>query len=121
MAEELDEDAGFPDEEVQECLQRAIEMVLEKETDYDETKVAKQVNDITEKTMSNLAVLKLAYKYMVNVMIVQKSDRPLYNCFSTSMENGSDGYITVTYPPQTSKESFPKTITCFACVFALRV
>ena len=70
MAEELDEEAGFPDEEVQECLQRAVETVLDKETDYDKAKVGQQINDITEKTMTNLAVLKLSYKYLVNVMIL---------------------------------------------------
>ena len=119
MADDIDEEAGFPDEEIQQTLETAVINTLENAM-WDESKVPQQINDIIEKTMKLLNDLKLPYKYIVNCMLIQKTDRPLVSTFSTYMENNIDGTVTYIYPPLRSKESAPKTIQCFASVTCMR-
>ena len=109
MTDDIDEEAGFPDEEFQQALEQSVVSVLDNAM-WDETKVAQQINDIIEKVMRTLNDLKLPYKYIVNCMLIQKTDRPLISTFSTFMENNIDGGVTYIYPPLRSKEAAPKTI-----------
>ena len=121
MADELDIDAGFPEEEIQQALEQAVQATMDEvNCTWDEAKVAQQINDITEAAMKNLAELKLPYKYVVNCMLVQKTDRPLYSSFSTFLENNIDGQQNYVYPPIRNKESASKSMQCFASVHCFR-
>ena len=90
MAEEMDDDAGFPSEDVQRCLQEAAESVLET-AQWEEEKVPGWINDIVEKAMKSLSELKFPYKFIVTCMLVQKTDKALFSCLSTNWENSTDG------------------------------
>ena len=90
MAEEMDDDAGFPSEDVQRCIQEAVETVLET-AQWDEEKVPGWINEIIEKTMKSLCELKYPYKFIVTCMLVQKTDKALFSCMSTNWENSTDG------------------------------
>ena len=46
---------------------------------------------VAEKVMKSLSELKHPYKYIVNCMLVQKTDKALFNCMSTNWENSTDG------------------------------
>ena len=69
MAEEMDDDAGFPNEDVQRCLQEACESVLET-AGWEEEKVPGWINEIIEKAMKSLSELKSPYKFIVTCMLV---------------------------------------------------
>ena len=98
----------------------AIESTLET-AQWDEDKVPHWINEICEKTMKSLGELKFSpYKFIVTVMLVQKTDKALFNCFSTLYENNCDGIETVMYPPPRNKDSFSKTIQCYGAVMAVR-
>ena len=90
MAEEMDDDAGFPSEDVQRCLTEVSESVLET-AQWEEEKVPGWINDIIEKAMKSLCELKCPYKFIVTCMLVQKTDKALFSCLSTNWENSTDG------------------------------
>ena len=90
MAEEMDDDAGFPQEEVENILRETIQEVLET-ANWDETKVPLWINEICEKSMKRLVDMKMPYKFIVTCMLVQKTDKPLYSTYSTHWENNTDG------------------------------
>ena len=69
MADEIDEDAGFPNEDINRCVQEAAESVLENAM-WDEKKVPLWINEICEKTMKSLGDLKCPYKYIVTCMLI---------------------------------------------------
>ena len=71
--------------------------------------------------MKGLSELKCGpYKFIVTCMLVQKTDKALYNCFSTNFENQSDNIATFLFPPPRNKDSFSKTIQSFTSVMAVR-
>ena len=90
MAEEMDDDAGFPQEEVETILRETIQEVLES-ANWDEAKVPLWINEICEKSMKRLVDMKMPMKFIVTCMLVQKTDKPLYSTFSTHWENNTDG------------------------------
>ena len=69
MMDEVEEDAGFPNEEVQRCLQEAAEGVLETAT-WDEKMVPIWQNEIIERAMKQIIDRKEPYKYVVTCMLV---------------------------------------------------
>ena len=107
--DDVDEDQGFPSEDVQRCIQEAAESILET-VNWDESKVPQWINEICEKSMKSLIDLKTQYKFIVTCMLVQKTDKTLFSCISTNWENNSDGIEIVIYPPIRNKEQANKTI-----------
>ena len=69
MTEEMEDDAGFPNEDVQRCISEAQEAVLES-AQWDEEKVPLWINEIVERCMKGLSEIKSPYKYIVTCMIV---------------------------------------------------
>ena len=69
MAEEMDDDAGYPEEEVQTALLQAATDTLET-ANWDESKVPLWIQEITEKSIKALVELKTPYKWIVTVMLV---------------------------------------------------
>jgi dynein light chain Tctex-type 1 len=57
---------------------------------WDEKKVPFWINEICEKTMHGLLELKYPYKFIVTCMLIQKTEKPLYGCFSMHWENNID-------------------------------
>ena len=119
MADEIDEDAGWPQEEINAALTVAVEQELET-ANWDEQQVPQWINNIVENAMKNLLDLRLPYKFVVTCMLIQKTDRPLYSCYATYMENQMDNIEHVIYPPPRNKEHASKTIQCFATVMGCR-
>ena len=109
MAEEMDDDAGFPQEDIEACVKDTIMEVLES-ANWDDTKVEGWINEICEKIMKRLVDLKMPYKFIVTCMLVQKTEKPLFSSFSTHWENNTDGLYYEIYPPLRQKESAGKTI-----------
>ena len=107
--DDVEDDAGFPNEDIQRIVQESAESILETAS-WDEKMVPFWINEITEKVMKSCVDMKLPYKYIVTCMLVQKTDKALFSCFSTNWENNSDGIETVIYPPIRNKESASKTI-----------
>ena len=119
MAEEMDEDQTFPQEEVQRCMQEACESVLET-AQWEEEKVPGWINEVIEKAMKSLSELKTAYKFIVTCMMVQKTDKALFSCASTNWENSTDGIESFVYPPTRNKEAAGKTIQCLITCCAMK-
>ena len=69
MAEEMDDDQGYPDDEVQAVLTQAATDTLETAA-WDESKVPLWIQEITEKSIKALVELKVPYKWIVTVMLV---------------------------------------------------
>ena len=109
MAEEMDDDTGYPDEEVLASLTQATTDTLETAS-WDETKVPQWIQEITEKSMKALIDLRTPYKWIVTVMLFQKTDKALFSCFSLNWENNSDGVSYLIYPPIRAKDSATRTI-----------
>ena len=78
------------------------------------------INIICERIMKDLVELKRPYKYIVNCMLVQKTDKPLFSTFSVHWENNTDGIDNLIYPPIRNKDSYSKTIQCLASVMAVK-
>ena len=90
MAEENDDDMTWPSEEINSCVMQACEQVLESVM-WDESKVPFWINEICEKTMQSLLTHNFPFKFIVTCMLLQKTERPLYGCFSMHWENNIDG------------------------------
>uniref|UniRef100_A0A7S3CPD7 Uncharacterized protein n=1 Tax=Strombidium rassoulzadegani TaxID=1082188 RepID=A0A7S3CPD7_9SPIT len=120
MAEEFEDDVGFPNETINQIVLNTAESVLEN-AQWDEKKVPGWINEICETVTKQLIEMKRPYKYIVNCMLIQKTDKPLYSCLSARYENNVDGIENVVYPaPRQQKELASKTIQCLATVIALK-
>ena len=119
MADDFDDEVGFPSETINGIVQQVCENVLE-HAQWDEKKVPGWINEITESIMKQLVEMKRPYKYVVNCMLIQKTDKPLFSCFSVHWENNTDGIENVVYPPIRNKDSYSKTIQCLATVMATK-
>ena len=83
MAEESEEEGGYPQEDIQKCMQEAIDQILEN-VSWDEAKVPIWINQICERITKGLVELKAPYKYIVTCTLSQKTEsKPLNVCFST--------------------------------------
>ena len=69
MAEEMDDDLNFPQEEIGTILTTVTESVLET-AEWDEKKVAGWINEIVEKVMKQLIEMKYPYKFVVTCMLI---------------------------------------------------
>ena len=69
MAAEIDDDAGWPSEEIQVAVQSQVELILA-DAMWDEKMVPIWINEIIEKTMKALVDLKLPYKFIINCMLI---------------------------------------------------
>ena len=65
----MEEDIGFPEEDIEKCLQDTLELILSNES-WDERKAPLLINEICEKTMKSLAELQRPYKYIVTCMLM---------------------------------------------------
>ena len=87
---------------------------------WDEKKVPYWINEICEKAMQSLLLHNFPYKFIVTCMLIQKTEKPLYGCFSMHWENNIDNIEQVVYPSTRAKDTAGKTIQCFATVVGLR-
>ena len=69
MAEEIDDDAGWPNEEINQAITQQCETILA-DAMWDEKKVPNWNNEICEKCMKALVDLKLPYKFIVTCLLV---------------------------------------------------
>ena len=119
MADEIDEDAGWPSEEINQLVTSQVELILA-DAMWDPKMVPQWVDEIVEKCMKALVNMKLPYKFIVTCMLVQKTDKPLYSSFSVNWENNNDGIENVIYPPLRQKDSYSKTIACLCTVMGVK-
>ena len=110
MADEIDEDAGWPAEEIDQVVTDACTSILEPEPHWNEAKVPLLIDEICTRIIKELVDKKLPYKFIVNCMLIQKTDKPLMNSCSVTWENNNDGICNVIFPPLRSKESANKTL-----------
>ena len=101
MAEEadnLEDDNTFPSEDIEIKIGEVAEDVL-KDAMWDEHKVPMWINQINEKLMFQLMSLNKPYKYVVTVVMQQKTGAQISGAVSCYYENTTDGVIAQTYPP----------------------
>ena len=107
--EEVDEDAGFPNEDVKRIVEEVCESVLEN-AQWDDVMVPIWQNEVIERVMKTLIDYRWPYKYVVTCMLVHKTDKPLQSSCSMCWESNNDGYEAVIYPAIKNKESFQKSL-----------
>ena len=120
MADEIDEDAGWPGEDINQVVTDACTSILEPEPHWNEAKVPLLIDEICGRIMKELVERKLPYKFIVTCMLIQKTDKPLMSSCSVNWENNSDGIENVIFPPLRSKESANKTLQCNCTVMGVR-
>ena len=120
MADEIDEDAGWPGEDINQVVTDACTSILEPEPHWNEAKVPLLIDEICSRIMKELVERKLPYKFIVTCMLIQKTDKPLMSSCSVNWENNSDGIENVIFPPLRSKESANKTLQCNCTVMGVR-
>ena len=69
MAEEMDDELGFPDEDALVAITNATTESLET-AGWDEAKVPQWIQEITENSIKALVELKSPYKWIVTVTLV---------------------------------------------------
>ena len=119
MADEIDDDAGWPNEEINQAVTSTIELILS-DAKWDEKMVPTWINEIVEKSMKALVDMKLPYKFIVTCMLIQKTEKPICSSFSVNWENNNDGIENIIYPPLRQKDSYDKTIACLATVMGVK-
>ena len=95
MAEEVDQledDNSFPNEDIEIKINEVAEEVL-KEAMWDEQKVPLWINQINEKLMASLMTLNKPYKYVVTVVMQQKTGAQISGAVSCYYENTTDGVV----------------------------
>ena len=91
MADEIDEDAGWPSDEINQIVTDTCTSILEPEPHWNEAKVPFLIDEICSRIIKELVEKKLPYKFIVNCMLIQKSDKPLMTSQSFTWENNNDG------------------------------
>ena len=71
--EGLDDDTTFPTEEIEQRINEVAEEVL-KDAMWDEHKVPMWINQINEKLMASLVSLGRSYKFVITVVMQQKTN-----------------------------------------------
>ena len=101
MADEVDQledDNSFPTEDIEIKINEVAEEVL-KEAMWDEQKVPIWINQINEKLMQSLMGLNKPYKYVITVVMQQKTGAQISGAVSCYYENTCDGVCVQTFPP----------------------
>ena len=70
MADEIDEDAGWPAEEIDQVVTDACTSILEPEPHWNEAKVPLLIDEICTRIIKELVDKKLPYKFIVNCMLI---------------------------------------------------
>ena len=102
MAEEVDQledDNSFPSEDIEQKIGEVAEEVL-KDAMWDEQKVPHWINQINEKLMQQLILLNKPYKYVITVVMQQKTTAQISGAVACYYENTVDGVVVQTFPPQ---------------------
>ena len=123
MAEEVDQledDNSFPNEDIELKIQEVAEEPL-KDAMWDEQQVPQWINQINEKLMYQLLQMGKPYKYVITVVMQQKTGAQISGAISCHYENTVDGVVVMPFPPQSrQKESGQKTLQSLITVFATR-
>ena len=85
-----EDDNSFPQEDVEKCIQDAVEQVLQNAT-WNEVEVPQWINDICEKSMKSLTDINRNYKFVITCMLMQKTGAGVQTSLSCYWENNTDG------------------------------
>ena len=108
--DQLEDDNSFPSEDIELKISEVAEEVL-KDAMWDEHKVPQWINQINEKLMQALIGLNKPYKFVITVVMQQKTGAQISGAVSCYYENTTDGVVVQTFPPQSrQKESTQKTL-----------
>ena len=97
--DQIEDDNSFPSEDIEIKISEVAEEVL-KDAMWDEHKVPQWINQINEKLMLSLMSLGKPYKYVVTVVMQQKTGAQISGAVSCYYENTTDGVVVQTFPPQ---------------------
>ena len=98
-ADQIEDDNSFPSEDIEIKIAEVAEEVL-KDAMWDEIKVPHWINQINEKLMLSLMGLGKPYKYVITVVMQQKTGAQISGAVSCYYENTTDGVVVQTFPPQ---------------------
>ena len=90
--DQIEDDNSFPSEDIEIKISEVAEEVL-KEAMWDEQKVPQWINEINEKLMLSLMSLGKPYKYVVTVVMQQKTGAQISGAVSCYYENTTDGVV----------------------------
>ena len=96
--EGVEDDNSFPSEDIELKITEATEEIL-KDAMWDEHKVPGWINQINEKIMAGLMTLERPYKYVITVLMQQKTSAQISGAVSCYYENTTDGVVALVYPP----------------------
>ena len=90
--EGAEDDLSFPAEDIEQKVNEVAEEVL-KDAMWDEHKVPMWINQINEKLMQGLISLGKPYKYVITVVMQQKTGAQISGAVSCYYENTTDGVV----------------------------
>ena len=94
------EDTNFVVDQVSNIIEEAIEVTIGSSA-YTISKINTWINSIVEMTLTNLAKLQKAFKYIVTCVVLEKTGAGLTVASSTYWDKSMDGSCTVRWENKT--------------------
>ena len=101
--EGLEDDNQFPNDDIETKIQEVVDEVL-KDTMWDEKLVPIWINTISEKLMKQLTDMQKPYKYMITVVMQQRTGAMISSTYSCYFENTTDGVVVGQFPPSSRQK-----------------
>ncbi|EEA08014.1 Tctex-1 family protein [Cryptosporidium muris RN66] len=79
---------------VQDCIVNSINSVLDQSTEYSASDVTTWVDSITSNCLDNLRKLSEKFKYIVSVMVLQRSPAGFHLFTTCYWDQANDGSVT---------------------------
>ena len=108
---------GWTSEEVERTIAEEVEEELKEEV-WEEGRKGHWNNSIAEKIMGRLVEARRAYKYGVEVCVMQKNGAGLHSATATFFDAQGDLAISYLWPKEKTKDTMNKSLVCLVTVFA---
>jgi dynein light chain Tctex-type 1 len=104
-------------EELEKAISDEVDLLL-KDVMWDETQAAHWNNKIAENLLARLVDSRRAYKYAVDVCVLQKTGAGLHSATATFVDIQNDAAVSYLWPKEKSKDTMNKAVVCLVTVFA---
>merc|ERR1711934_956171 len=111
------EELSFPSERIEAIILKRVETTIESDP-YDEAIIQHWIAKITEEIMADLVELSKLFKFVVNVIIMEKNGAGLNTANSAYWDSLRDGCIVVPWPAVATKNP---TLSCITTVYGMAI
>lgn len=115
MAEENTDELVISKDEIDKCIQEAIDLFLLGKQ-YSEKHVPHWINDICEDIIKKLVGLQKPYKYAANCMIMQKNATNFAVSHSSLLDTSAGADLMVSFP--WPSKQIKSNVQCVVSVYA---